>query len=110
MVVKAKRPVLATVELRRRMIEEIAKGKSATAAEAVQTAYVFLFVLKGRVRSAVDRVVTWIKETLAETFRPLPIIAGLVGSVLGLLRHDYLREHGVRQSDATNREPRASST
>ena len=41
----------------------------------------FLFVLKARVRSAVGRAVTWVKETLAETFRPLPVITGLVGDL-----------------------------
>ena len=44
----------------------------------VQIAVVFLFVLKARVRSAVRRVVTWAKERLTDSFRPLPIVTGLV--------------------------------
>ena len=48
-------------------------------AEVVQIAFVFFFVLKARVRSAVGKVVTWAKKKLTESFRPLPIITGLVG-------------------------------
>ena len=47
-----------------------------------QIAVVFLFVLKARVRSEVGKVVTWAKKQLTESFRPLPIVTGLVGDVL----------------------------
>jgi putative transposase len=43
---------------------------------------VFLFVLNARVRAAVGKVVTWAKKKLSESFRPLPIITGLVGDAL----------------------------
>jgi hypothetical protein len=45
----------------------------------VQIAAVFFFVWKARVRSAVGKVVTWAKAKLTDSFRPLPIITGLVG-------------------------------
>jgi putative transposase len=42
---------------------------------------VFFFVRKARVRSAFGKVVSWTKKKLTESFRPLPIITGLVGDV-----------------------------
>ena len=48
----------------------------------MQNTYVFLFVLKARVRSIVSRGVTWAKEILTKAFRPLPSITGLVGDLL----------------------------
>jgi len=51
-------------------------------ATRVLRAAVFFFVLKGRVRSAVGKVVTWAKAKLTDSFRPLPIITGLVGDAL----------------------------
>ncbi len=47
-----------------------------------QIAVVFLFVLKARVRAAAGKVVTWVKKRLTESFRPLPIVTGLVGDAL----------------------------
>lgn len=40
------------------------------------------FVLMARVRSVVGKVVTLAKEKLTDSFRPLPIITGLVGDAL----------------------------
>ena len=40
------------------------------------------FVRKARVRAAADKVVTWAKKRLTESFRPLPIVTGLLGDVL----------------------------
>jgi hypothetical protein len=48
----------------------------------VQIAAVFLFVLKARVRSVVGKVVTWANKKLTDSFRPLPIITGMVGDAL----------------------------
>jgi len=48
----------------------------------VQNAYVFRFVRNAWVRSAVGRVVTWAKERLNETFRPLLSVTGFVGDLL----------------------------
>ena len=48
----------------------------------MQNAVVFFFVRKARVRSAFGKVVSWTKKKLTESFRPLPIITGLVGDAL----------------------------
>ena len=75
-------PVLATVALRRRMIEEFAEGKTLRLYQNVgQIPVVFVFVVKARVRFAVGKVVTWAKKKITESFRPLPIVTGLVVDV-----------------------------
>jgi putative transposase len=74
---------VTTRVLRHRMIEECANGKILPLQQKWgQIAVVFLFVLNARVRAAVGKLVTWAKKKLTESFRPMPIITGLVGDVL----------------------------
>ena len=58
----------------------------------MQIGAVFFFVRKARVRCEVGKVVTFAKEKLTDSFRPLPIITGLVGDALRI-RQELVAEN-----------------